>query len=140
MRTKVLNIFILIVLLITIISGCTEKIDIELDETYTRLVVDGRLTTDTGAHYVKLSLTTNYYYNQPSPKVSGAIVKISDGSDTITLTENPSIPGLYETMPDFFGVVGREYVLDIELGSEINGITKYTASSFIHPINKVDSI
>lgn len=140
MKTKILYIIIPVVFIIAMNTACTEKIDIELDETYTRLVVDGKITTDTGIHYVKLSMTTSYFYNQPSPKVSGAIVRIWDGYDTIQLEENPSIPGLYQTLPDFYGVVGRLYTLDIELENELNGNKKYTASSFIQPINQIDSI
>ena len=62
-----------------LIFSCIERIDIELDNSYTRLVVDGVITTDTMAHTIFLSESTSYYYNQPAPAVSGAEVQISDG-------------------------------------------------------------
>ena len=38
-----------------LIFSCVERIDIELDDSYTRLVVDGAITTDTMAHTILLS-------------------------------------------------------------------------------------
>ena len=41
---------LIIFLFSIVVVSCTEKIDIELDESYTRLVVDGAITTDKKAH------------------------------------------------------------------------------------------
>jgi hypothetical protein len=121
------------------ISACTERIDINLDETYTRLVVYGNITTDTTTHYVELSSTTNYYYNQPAPAVSAAIVSISDDLGNLELLSEVE-PGKYATSPDFAAVAGRTYTLEVELQEEINGYRSYTASSLCNPINEIDSI
>lgn len=129
----------LIPALILILASCTERIDIELDETYTRLVVYGNLTTDTAAHYVELSTTTSYYYNEAPPAVTGANVEISDDAGaTVVLSE--IAPGKYATPEDYFAVAGREYSLRIELREEINGHKIYTASSKVMPIFPIDSI
>ena len=119
--------------------GCTEKIDIQLDDTYTRLVVYGAVTTDTMAHMVELTTTSSYYYDQTPPPVQGATVEISDDEgDLITLTEKE--PGKYYTPDDFYGVDGRTYDLRIELVQPVNNNRIYTASSFLPAINQVDSI
>jgi len=120
-------------------AGCTERVDIPLDDTYTRLVVEGYLTTDTTTHYVFLSRTTSYYYNQDSPKVSDAVVTITDdlgGSIQLSETE----PGVYATNPDYYGVTGRTYTLNIYLEEEIDGYTEYDATSSMPKIYPVDSI
>jgi len=133
----------LLVIILSISSwSCTEKIDIELDNTYTRLVVWGELTTDTTVHTVRLTRTAGYFFNQPALGVSDAQVTIDDGETTIILTENVQIKGTYETPPDYFGVPGKIYTLDIS-GVDIDGDgipENHSASSKLRSVNPVDSI
>ena len=129
---------ILLILLTTFISSCTERIDIELDESYTRLVVEGGITDQPGPHEVVLSFSGNYYENAPPRMVEGAVVSISDGMQTFPLTE--VLPGIYHTAADVHGIPGKTYTLTIE-GVEINGEERsFTASSFMPPVGEVDSI
>lgn len=118
--------------------GCTEKIDIQLDSSYARLVVEGAITTDTMAHAVKLTATSSYFYNQAAPTVSGATLSISDGQNTWPLTETQ--PGTYTTSPDVYGLPGHTYKLQIVLSEPVNGHTDYEASSLLRPIVPMDSI
>jgi hypothetical protein len=118
--------------------GCTEKIDIQLDSSYTRLVVEGAITTDTMAHTVKLTTTSSYFYNQTSPVVSGATVTISDGLNTWPLTETQ--PGTYSTTSDVYGIPNHTYTLKIVLNEPVNGHADYEASSLLRPIVTMDSI
>jgi len=129
-----------IVSFLLIIVSCTEHMDLKLDSTFTRLVVEGAITTDTGRHQVRLSKTTDFYYSGRPPAVSGATVKISDGVQVIELHENPEGSGIYETVTDFWGEVGRTYTLMIELEEEIGGYSVYTASCLIRPTVQPDSI
>lgn len=130
--------YILPIIIISMVS-CTERIDIELDETYSRLVVYGTITTDTTTHFVELSETTSYYYNEAPPPVTGAQVEISDDlGNVFSLTEQS--PGKYATSPLFAAVTGREYTLNIELQEEINGHKNYSATSTANPIYPIDSI
>ena len=134
---KTLHRIMALLLLLTVFS-CTERIDINLDESYARLVVDGSITTDTMAHTVLLSSTSSYYYNQPAPVVSGALVTFTDGIQTYKLTEKA--PGVYQTSGSVYGISGRTYHLNITLASPIGGHTEYSASSTLNPVNPVDSI
>jgi hypothetical protein len=130
---------IIIPAFLILITSCTERIDIELDDTYTRLVVYGSITTDVTTHFVDLSLTTSYYYNEAPPKVTGALVEISDDLGNVeALTE--VAPGKYATSPDFAAMVGRTYTLHIDLQEAVNGHTTYMATSEVHPIYSIDSI
>lgn len=126
--------------IIALFSSCTEKIDIDLGTTYTRFVVDGTITTDTMKHKVKLSKSIDYYSQTDVPAVSDAVVTLSDGSTTITLAENDTVPGMYETPEDYSGVPGKTYTLNIELAEAINGQTSYSASSYLNAVAPIDSI
>jgi hypothetical protein len=121
-----------------IVVSCTERINIELDESFTRLVVDGSITTDTLAHKVILSKTSSYYYNQPAPMVSGAKVTITDGELTFNLTEKS--PGIYMTQTTVYGIPGHTYTLNIKLPDKIGGYQDFTASTILNPVNPLDSI
>lgn len=68
-------IHILILLLIALsFAACTEKMDIELDESYTRVVAEGMITNEPGPHLIRLTTTAPYFSNQPVPVISGAKV------------------------------------------------------------------
>lgn len=121
-----------------LVISCTERIDVELDESYTRLVVDGAITTDTMAHVVVLSKTSSYYYNMPAPVVTGASVSITDGNQTFKLKEDS--PGIYRTASSVYGVTGKTYTLNILLSGQIGGYVQYSASSTIYPVTRLDSI
>lgn len=129
---------LLTILLSLLNFSCVERIDIQLDESYTRLVVDGAITTDTIAHTVFLSSTTSYYYNQEVPPVAGAILSISDGTDEYVMNEDE--PGVYRTSPSVSGVPGKTYTLTIKLKAPIGGYDEYTASSTLYPVNTLDSV
>ena len=124
---------------LSIMTACTEKIDIELDDTYERLVVDGFITTDTTAHTIVLTKTSSYYYNEPPPAVTNAQVVIADDlGNEIPLVETG--PGNYETPQEGHAVVGRTYTLRITLDGAIDGSTYYEASSQVKPVYEIDSI
>jgi hypothetical protein len=122
--------------------NCTERIEIELDSTYTRLVVEGQVTSDTMAHWVRLSETSDYFNNQVAPAVTDAEVSIDDGEDIHLLTESGDRPGWYLTSPDYHGIPGRTYTLRIRnVDIDKNGEPEeYSATSQLRPVNPIDSI
>ncbi|HOW32570.1 MAG TPA: DUF4249 domain-containing protein [Bacteroidales bacterium] len=130
-------IYITVVTLI-VATSCTEKVDIQLDESYTRLVVDGSITSDTLAHTIRLTTTTSYYYNQPAPGVSGALVSITDGTTVFPLTETS--PGIYQTADTVAGSAGHTYTLNITLKQAIGGNTDYKATSYLNHVSSLDSV
>jgi hypothetical protein len=135
MRLKDLSIFTLFVL--TVFS-CTERIDIDPGEGFTRLVVEGSISTDKKIHSVILSTTAGYFSNLPIPRVTAATVSISDGSAVYKLTE--SSPGIYQTNPGISGIPGHTYTLRIKLSSPIGGYSEYSGISKIFPPVVLDSI
>lgn len=125
-------------LLAVISSSCTERIDVELDESTVKLVVEGSITTERKSHKVVLSTTSGYFYNQQPESVPGAIVTISDGVNKYNLTE--ATPGVYQTASFVRGSEGMTYTLNIKLDTQVGGYTEYSASSKIFPVATPDSI
>ncbi len=138
---NLLKLSLLFVLMLSL-WNCTERIEVELDSTYARLVVEASVNTDTAVQSVRLSTTSNYFYNQPAPSVSGAVVEISDGQNAYGFTESETRPGFYYSSPDFYGVPGLTYTLEIRnVDIDGDGTTEtYTAHSKMNPVNPIDSI
>jgi hypothetical protein len=123
-------------------AACTERIDVEVDTSFTRLVVEGAVTTDTLSHIIRLSTTSDYFNNQTAPAVSGAVVEISDGESFYLFEESDTEPGYYYSDPGFHGIPGKTYRLEIrnaDIDSD-GAMEVYTASSKLNPANPVDSI
>lgn len=130
------NILTIGILSITFATACTESIDINLNEgENNRLVVAGEITNEPGPYSVRLTRSTSYFYNQPAPAELGAKVTISDGVQTLVLTDDDN-DGTYWTDSSARGVPGRTYTLDIEL---TNGET-YTAVDHMPIPNRFDTI
>ncbi|MEN8225290.1 MAG: DUF4249 family protein [Bacteroidota bacterium] len=121
--------------LVLMAGACTERIEIDLDETYTRLVVDGQINSDdTARQMVLLSKSSSYFYNQPPPPVSNASVQIIDDMGNVSILSEEE-PGEYLLPEGFSSEIGRTYTLDIHLQEELNEKDHYTATSFTPNIN-----
>jgi len=124
--------------LIWMLISCTEIMEIETKPGFTRLVVDGSITTDTMRHTVWLTSTEGYFSDLQVPPVSGAMVSISDGTTVFTLKE--TTPGKYQTTGSVFGLPGRIYRLNIKLSKPVGGFTDYSAVSELLPRVVLDSV
>jgi hypothetical protein len=127
-----------LILFSAVVFSCTERIDLPLDESSIKLVVEGAVTTDTAVHEIFLTETTGYYYNDKPPAVTGASVSITDGETEFKLTEE--ISGVYRTSSGFYGIAGKTYTLNIRLAEAIGGFTNFSASSTISKFVPLDSI
>lgn len=135
-----INRFIILSILAFAITSCTEDIDLELNNGYERLVVEGSLTNEAKIHEIKLSKTASYFSELQTQMVSNAEVSITDGTNTFILTENPDKPGIYQTEPDVKGIPGNTYTLNINNAEINNKVENYTATCDMHEIASMDSI
>ena len=113
---------------IIILCSCTERIDIDLDSTYTRLAVEGHITTDADKQYIRLTKTADYFSNTETPSVSGATVIVSNGSNDFFFSESKEKPGSYFPPEGFTAEQGISYSATIELAEPINDESFFTAS------------
>jgi hypothetical protein len=131
---------VLYFVLAIISASCVERIEVKLDPTYVRLVVDGSITTDTSKYTVNLTQTADYFYNAPIPRVTNATVTLYDGDSSYTLKETePGQSGIYESESNIIGTVGKTYNLNIRLASEIGGNTNYSSSCELMSVTRLDS-
>ena len=132
---------VIIILVLFIAAACTERINVKLDTTYTRLVVDGALMNDTTPCKIILTKSAYYFYNQPVPAVTNATVTIDDGSAIWHLKETmPGISGIYRPDSLLKGMIGKTYTLHIILADAINNHSEYTAACKLDTVAHLDSI
>lgn len=116
----------------TVFFSCTEKFDVELDSSYSRLVVQGSISDELKNHQVIITKSADYFSDDPAPKVTGATVFISDGDTNYSLTEIED--GIYQT-DSIAGIPGKTYTLSINAKDK-----EYTASCKLNYCAPMDSI
>ena len=129
--------FVLLFLVVAF-SSCEEVIDLPLKGADSpALIVEAELVDVAGYSFVKLGETLDYYDPKEEPKVSGAIVSVTDqNGNKMDFLENSEQKGLYLPQDsDYKGVVGNTYTLLIEY----NGNT-YTSESKIYRVGTIDSL
>ena len=116
-----------------IMAACSEKIELELGDTYSRLVVEATLTDRHQQHELLLTGTSSFFANEASPDIAGAKIFVS--SDTGKWQFLQAEPGRYVSKEEFTAISGHEYRLEIEYKDLI-----YRASSVVRPVPAIDSL
>ena len=139
MKMRDIKYIVLVSFILLLMNSCTERIDVDLDTTYTRLVVEGHISTDTVVQTFRLTKTAGYFSTEAAPPVLGAQIRITDQlGNQILLEEKDN--GFYQTDNDFYGEVNKSYELQIDLKEEISGQEQYLAQSDLPAVQKIDSI
>jgi hypothetical protein len=113
------------VLIVTVLfSSCEKVIDLKLDSTDSKLVIEAILTDLDVRHIVSLTKTVNFDASNTKVPVSGAIVSIKEeNGPTITYTEQT--PGNYISTR-YKAIPGKKYTMSVV----VNGKT-YIATSIM---------
>ena len=118
-----------------LVTGCEKVINADLKTAAPRLVVDASIdwVKNTAGNEQKIVLsTTTGYYSAEFPGVSGAVITVTNPSNTVfNFVETPGT-GQY-ICNNFLPVIGQTYNLKIIL----NGDT-YTASETFTPVSQIE--
>lgn len=121
-----------LVITLLIFAGCTERIDLELDNTDEMVVIEGEVTTENKSHRVMVTKSAPYFANQAPIPIEDAQVWLYQGDNSWQLTEQE--PGYYYT-PQMEGIPRATYQLEVIA----EGAT-YTAQSIMPQLTVIDSI
>ena len=140
MTMKKYTVFGFIMLMLA--SSCTERINIRVDDSPSRLVIYGYITTDTKQHSIRITRSAGYFSTSSPEGVSNARVTISDNDGkVIPLSENDTIPGLYQTAADVRGEEGKTYTMDVHIDYDDNRPSEhYRSEAYLQHINHIDSV
>lgn len=130
---KNLSFFFALFFGIMLITSCTKTIDLDLNSSDPRIVIEGNVTDQPGPYLVRLNQSINFSDPNIFPAVTGARVIISDNmGNKDTLTESSA--GMYYTKT-LQGVPGRTYTLNIETNGK-----QFEAVSYMPAFVNLDSI
>lgn len=121
------------VILVAFLSSCRERIDLELNNAASRIVIEATLTTEHKEHEVRITRSAAFLDDNAAPVVTDAVVTLSDGQQVVMLTHTGN--GIYKTIPAMAAVVGKSYTLNV-LADGIN----YSASESVLPVAPIDSL
>ncbi len=124
---------ILLALAVLTFASCEKEIEIDLNSTDPKVVIEGNITNNPGPHYVRISKTVNFSETNNYPPVTGALVIITDNTGvTDTLTE--ATPGMYRTNK-IIGTPGNTYTLTVSSEGK-----DYRAVSTMPQLVSLDSV
>lgn len=124
-------------LLVLFFSSCEDVVNLDLDTGETKLVIDAEIIwikgTSGNEQTIKISKTAPYY-NNTTPKVSGAKVRV-ENSNGDTFTFNETEPGVY-VCTNFVPVINMDYALYVDAeGQSMKAVEKLTS---VTPIQKIE--
>lgn len=116
-------------------TSCEKVIDIPLDESERRFVVEAVLLDEPGSSYILITKTGSVYAESNFEKVSDATVIVTDINGTsYTFTEDAGEPGKY-THPTFFVNEFDQYNLSITAEGQV-----FTSTSNSYKKPQLDSL
>jgi hypothetical protein len=122
---------IIYILALLFFASCEDKVNIDLDTAKPKLVIDANILWQKGTtgndQKIKLTLTTDYYSNT-IPVVSGAVIFVTNSSNTVfNFIEIPNT-GEY-VCSNFVPVINENYTLTVQhLGQTYTSTEKLLAT------------
>lgn len=122
---------------ILLLMSCEDKVNVALDTANPKLVIDANILwqkgTDGSTQKIKLTTTTDYYSNVV-PTVSGAVVYITNSTNTVfNFIETPNT-GEY-VCTNFVPVINESYTLTVQYAGQT-----YTSTEKLLATPTIDNI
>jgi hypothetical protein len=124
---------ILIMMIAVIFFSCTKVVNLNLNSSSPRLIIESSISDQPSSCFVKLTMSVNYNEPNTFPPVNGAsVVLYDDTGKTYTMYEASS--GVY-TLQSIKGIPGKTYTLSITTAGKT-----YTATSKMPDPVSIDTI
>ena len=125
--------YVIASLFTVLFTSCEEVINIDLQDTEPRTVIEAVITDQPGPYIVKLSKSGDYFVPSEYPTISDALIQIADNAgNTEILIETE--PGIYLTNT-LSGTPGNSYSISIT----IEDVTYFAQSTMPQPV-EIDSL
>lgn len=124
---------VILYLSILLATACEEATTLDFPEEPPTLVIEGKITNQPGPYLVKVGLSSPFSDSIKNIPITDAQIHLSDdlgNREHLQLYQ----PGIYRT-DAIQGKIGRTYTLEVEYKGQM-----YTASSFLGPVGRIDSI
>ena len=112
-------------------------VDIDLNESNPQVVIEANYSAEDSVVRVQLSFTSSYFNNDPSMKIDGATVTITDELGSVQGVPN-TVDGSY-VLENYVPIINSSYQLDVTYNGEIynahcylNDAVPLEAISYVH--------
>jgi len=122
----------LLISIVVLFSACQKVINVKLNSSASKYVIEGVITDQPGACSVSISMTKDFSSDNGFTGVSGATVTVENGGTVFPLTETGN--GIYTTAA-ITGAPGKTY----NMKAVVSGTTYAASSTMPQPVN-LDSI
>ncbi len=116
------------------LGACQKVINVDLNSSAPRYVVEGNIVNSLGAQFVSITRSVNFAQDNTFPAVSGALVIVTDTTAQIKDTLKETTAGKYATSK-ILGTPGHTYSLYIKTDSNV-----FTSICTMPPFIKLDSL
>ncbi|MEO7309031.1 MAG: DUF4249 domain-containing protein [Chitinophagaceae bacterium] len=130
---KQLFIFSSALVMLLAFASCEKVIDIRLNDTAKKYVVEGNISNEAGQCTVNITQTKDFSENNDFPGVGGAVITVSDnGGAPVALAETAR--GVY-TNAAINGTPGHTYTLEVTVGGQ-----RFSSVSMMPAVVNLDSV
>lgn len=131
---------IVIIFSALIVWSCDKSVVLDLDQMPPKVVIEGLVSNQPNYQFVKISRTVDFYDEGATPRVSDAVVFVSDDlGNEFSFVHNPNnhadSAGYYLPAVPFVGEPGRTYHLSVTVDGEL-----YQAEDKMYRITEIDSL
>jgi hypothetical protein len=128
------------IFLATVFFSCDVPYELDLGQTPDQYVIEALVTDNPKFQSVKISKSANFYSTGNTPRVTDAVVTVSDDAgNTINFIHNPNShadsAGIYIPESSFAGVIGRTYNLKVQIQG-----TTFEATDKLASVIPMDSL
>jgi hypothetical protein len=132
-------IIITILAALSLIS-CDEPLILDIEQTPSKIVIEGLVTNKPGFQRVKITRTAGFYESGKTPRVTNAAVRVTDNlGQVFSFVHNPNnhadSAGIYVPQTPFTGQIGRTYTLTVNVDEEV-----YEATDLLQSVIPMDSL
>lgn len=118
--------------------SCEKVVELDIDQSIPQIVIEGLLTDKDRVHYVKVSMSIQFYEVGLNP-VLDAIVNVTGDGNIYPYSHNPnavdSLDGFYYSDMPYAGTIGGAYTVSVD----IDGVN-YNALDTMRYVTKIDSL
>ncbi|OJJ19141.1 hypothetical protein BKI52_20210 [marine bacterium AO1-C] len=133
MKFKIYN-YILCLVASVGMMACEDVIDVTLGDSTPQLTVDAWISNQLTTQTFRLSISQDYFNNNPTAGASGATVVVTDNlGNTYNFAESTANPGNYTS--NFQGAVDVTYTLNVQYQGQ-----EYQATTTLSRVPPIDSL
>lgn len=132
--------YIILIFTALVFWSCEKTVFLDLDQTPSKIVIEGLVTNQPGYQFVKVTRTVDFYESGETPRITDATVLVEDDlGNEFLYTHNPNnhpdSAGYYLPVTPFVGETGRTYYLTVDVNGE-----QYEASDKLYDVTSIDSL